>query len=103
MALPQLIAEDMRELDRVLSNLVTRSESSAALIIDKAGFLIGGIVGMSGLLATELATEDPCVSFCTTKRAISRGGASVMGAGLGIALGAVIGNALHHDLWKDVR
>ena len=40
MALPQLNAEDMRELDRVLSDLVTRSESSAALIIDKAGFLI---------------------------------------------------------------
>src|SRR5207253_555493 len=31
----------------------------------KAGFLIGGIVGMGGLLATELATEEPCTSFCT--------------------------------------
>ena len=40
MALPQLIAEDMRELDRVLGDLVSRSEASAALIIDKAGFLI---------------------------------------------------------------
>ena len=40
MALPQLIAEDMRELDRVLGELVTRSEASAGLIIDKAGFLI---------------------------------------------------------------
>lgn len=40
MALPQLIAEDMRELDRVLSELVSRSEASAGLIIDKAGFLI---------------------------------------------------------------
>jgi predicted regulator of Ras-like GTPase activity (Roadblock/LC7/MglB family) len=40
MALPQLIAEDMRELDRVLGELVSRSEASAGLIIDKAGFLI---------------------------------------------------------------
>lgn len=40
MALPQLIAEDMRELDRVLGELVARSEASAALIIDKAGFLV---------------------------------------------------------------
>ena len=40
MALPQLIAEDMRELDRVLGELVARSEASAAMIIDKAGFLI---------------------------------------------------------------
>jgi hypothetical protein len=29
----------MRELDRVLGELVSRSEASAALIIDKAGFL----------------------------------------------------------------
>ena len=40
MALPQLIAEDVRELDRSLSELVTRSEASAAMLIDKAGFLI---------------------------------------------------------------
>lgn len=40
MALPQLIAEDVRELDRLLGELVSRSESTAAMIIDKAGFLI---------------------------------------------------------------
>ena len=40
MALPQLILEDMREFDRVLGDLVSRSEASAALIIDKAGFLV---------------------------------------------------------------
>jgi len=40
MPLPQLIAEDVRELDRLLGELVARSESSAAMIIDKAGFLI---------------------------------------------------------------
>jgi predicted regulator of Ras-like GTPase activity (Roadblock/LC7/MglB family) len=40
MALPQLIAEDVRELDRALAELVSRSEASSAIIIDKAGFLI---------------------------------------------------------------
>jgi predicted regulator of Ras-like GTPase activity (Roadblock/LC7/MglB family) len=40
MALPQLIAEDMKELERVLGELVSRSEASAALVIDKGGFLI---------------------------------------------------------------
>ena len=40
MALPQLIAEDVQELDRLLNELVARSEASAAMIIDKAGFLI---------------------------------------------------------------
>jgi predicted regulator of Ras-like GTPase activity (Roadblock/LC7/MglB family) len=40
MSLPQLIAEDVRELDRLLGDLVTRSEASAAMIIDKGGFLI---------------------------------------------------------------
>jgi predicted regulator of Ras-like GTPase activity (Roadblock/LC7/MglB family) len=40
MALPQLIAEDLRELDRLLGELVSRSEATAALIADKAGFLI---------------------------------------------------------------
>lgn len=40
MALPQLIAEDVHELDRLLGELVSRSEASAAMVIDKGGFLI---------------------------------------------------------------
>ena len=40
MALPQLIAEDVRELDKLLGELVSRSEASSAMVIDKAGFLI---------------------------------------------------------------
>ena len=40
MALPQLIAEDIQEFERVLGELLTRSEAIAAMIIDKAGFLI---------------------------------------------------------------
>jgi len=38
--LPQLIAEDMALLDRVLADLVANSEAAAALVIDKGGFLI---------------------------------------------------------------
>lgn len=55
MALPQLIAEDMRELDRVLVELVSRSESSAALIIDKAGFLIAQTGDFGEFDSTTLA------------------------------------------------
>lgn len=40
MALPQLIAEDVQVMDRLLADLVSRSESIAAILIDKAGFLI---------------------------------------------------------------
>src|SRR5436190_23506232 len=40
MALPQLIADDVQELDRLLGELVSRSEAMAAIIIDKGGFLI---------------------------------------------------------------
>ena len=55
MALPQLIAEDMREFDRVLGELVSRSEASAALIIDKAGFLVAQTGEFSQFDSTTLA------------------------------------------------
>lgn len=55
MALPQLIAEDMRELDRVLGELVSRSEATAALIIDKAGFLIAQTGDFGEFDSTTLA------------------------------------------------
>jgi predicted regulator of Ras-like GTPase activity (Roadblock/LC7/MglB family) len=40
MSLPQLIEEDLRILDGALGALVARSESSMAMLIDQAGFLI---------------------------------------------------------------
>jgi predicted regulator of Ras-like GTPase activity (Roadblock/LC7/MglB family) len=40
MPLPQLIEEDLRILDGALATLVARSESSMAMLIDQAGFLI---------------------------------------------------------------
>lgn len=55
MALPQLIAEDIREFERVLGELITRSESNAAMIIDKAGFLITQCGEVEQLDSTTLA------------------------------------------------
>jgi predicted regulator of Ras-like GTPase activity (Roadblock/LC7/MglB family) len=55
MALPQLIAKDVQELDRLLEELVTRSEASSAMIIDKAGFLITQAGDFTQLDTTTLA------------------------------------------------
>lgn len=38
--LPQLIEEDVRQLDRILQELLANCEASTALVIDKGGFLI---------------------------------------------------------------
>ena len=38
--LPQLIEEDIQQLDRVLQELLDKSEAASTLIIDKGGFLI---------------------------------------------------------------
>jgi predicted regulator of Ras-like GTPase activity (Roadblock/LC7/MglB family) len=38
--LPQLFEEDVRELNRALHDLLMKTEASAALVIDKGGFLI---------------------------------------------------------------
>ena len=38
--LPQLIEEDVQRLEQVLADLLEHSEATAALIIDKGGFLI---------------------------------------------------------------
>ncbi len=75
MALPQLNAEDMRELDRVLGELVSRSEASAALIIDKAGFLIAqtgdfGEFDSTTLAALAAGTFAATQGMGTTKRPI---------------------------------
>jgi predicted regulator of Ras-like GTPase activity (Roadblock/LC7/MglB family) len=55
MGLPQLIAEDVRELDRLLSELVSRSEASSAIIIDKGGFMITQAGAVEGMDSTTLA------------------------------------------------
>ena len=38
--LPQLIEEDIQALDRILGEILSRSEATTALIVDKGGFLI---------------------------------------------------------------
>jgi predicted regulator of Ras-like GTPase activity (Roadblock/LC7/MglB family) len=38
--LPQLIEEDMQRLDETLREFIAQTEASAALVIDKGGFLI---------------------------------------------------------------
>ena len=38
--LPQLIDEDMRQIDGALGDLLTKSEAMSALVLDKGGFLI---------------------------------------------------------------
>jgi predicted regulator of Ras-like GTPase activity (Roadblock/LC7/MglB family) len=38
--LPQLIEEDMREIDGALGDLLLKSEATSALVLDKGGFLI---------------------------------------------------------------
>jgi predicted regulator of Ras-like GTPase activity (Roadblock/LC7/MglB family) len=64
--LPQLIEEDMRVLDGALRDLVTQSESTAALLIDKGGFLItqqGRADDFDGTTVAALAAG----SFCANK------------------------------------
>ena len=38
--LPQLIEEDMRQIDGALNDLLTKSEATTAVVLDKGGFLI---------------------------------------------------------------
>ena len=38
--LPQLIEEDIRQIDSALNDLLAKSEATSALIMDKGGFLI---------------------------------------------------------------
>jgi predicted regulator of Ras-like GTPase activity (Roadblock/LC7/MglB family) len=55
MALPQLMAEDVREFDRLLGDLIGRSEASAAMLIDKGGFLINQAGTLTELDMTTLS------------------------------------------------
>ena len=38
--LPQLIEEDIRSIDGALNDLLTKSEATSALVLDKGGFLV---------------------------------------------------------------
>jgi predicted regulator of Ras-like GTPase activity (Roadblock/LC7/MglB family) len=53
--LPQLIEEDIQELDRGLHELLLKCEGMAALLIDKGGFLITQVGDAPQLDTTTLA------------------------------------------------
>jgi len=69
--LPALIEEDVQRLDAVLRELLVRSESSIALIIDKGGPLIS----QCGVVASFDATTVSALaagSFCATQAIAER-------------------------------
>jgi predicted regulator of Ras-like GTPase activity (Roadblock/LC7/MglB family) len=53
--LPQLIEEDVQQLDRVLADLLACSEASTALLIDKGGFLLAQAGETAQFDATTIA------------------------------------------------
>ena len=64
--LPQLFEEDIRELERALQDLLMKSEASAALIIDKGGFLISQCGEYHDFDTTTLAALS-AASFAATQ------------------------------------
>jgi len=69
--LPSLIEEDVQRLDAVLRELLVRSESSIALIIDKGGPLIsqcGVVASFDAMTVSALAAG----SFCATQAIAER-------------------------------
>jgi predicted regulator of Ras-like GTPase activity (Roadblock/LC7/MglB family) len=64
--LPQLIEEDIAEITRALEELLVKSEASAALLIDKGGFLITECGRSKQFDATTLAALS-AASFAATQ------------------------------------
>ncbi|HEY0457220.1 MAG TPA: roadblock/LC7 domain-containing protein, partial [Verrucomicrobiae bacterium] len=64
--LPQLIEEDIRELNRALEELLIKSEANSALIIDKGGFLISQCGEYQDLDTTTLAALS-AASYAATQ------------------------------------
>jgi predicted regulator of Ras-like GTPase activity (Roadblock/LC7/MglB family) len=64
--LPQLIEEDIHELDRALQELLLKCDGSAGLIIDKGGFLITQ-VGQARHLDTTTLAAMSAASFAATE------------------------------------
>jgi predicted regulator of Ras-like GTPase activity (Roadblock/LC7/MglB family) len=71
--LPQLIEEDVLELDRALDDLLLKSEATAALIIDKGGPLISQRGGFDRFDTTTMAALA-AGSFCATQAIAERVG-----------------------------
>ncbi len=64
--LPQLIEEDIRGIDDALLELLQKSEATAALIIDKGGFLITK-AGLTQELDTVTLAALAAASFAATQ------------------------------------
>jgi predicted regulator of Ras-like GTPase activity (Roadblock/LC7/MglB family) len=56
MAFPQLTEEDIQVFDKVLSDLVQKSEATLTMIVEKAGYLIHQHGNAAALDTTTLAT-----------------------------------------------
>ena len=56
MAFPQLTEEDIQFFDRVLADLIKKSEALLAMIVEKAGYLIHQYGNAEALDTTTLAT-----------------------------------------------
>ena len=56
MGFPQLVEEDMHCFDKVLSDLVKKSEALLTMIVEKAGYLIHQFGNAEALDTTTLAT-----------------------------------------------
>jgi predicted regulator of Ras-like GTPase activity (Roadblock/LC7/MglB family) len=56
MAFPQLIDEDMQFFDKVLADLVRKSEATLTMVVEKAGYLIHQHGNAEALDTTTLAT-----------------------------------------------
>jgi len=54
--IPQLTQEDIAVFEAILRDLVIKSESSIALIVDRAGYLIHQYGHLSGFDSTQVAT-----------------------------------------------
>src|SRR5689334_1180512 len=64
--LPQLIEEDVRELEYAMEELLIKCEGTAALIIDKGGFLISQM-GSSRQFDTTTLAALSAASFAATE------------------------------------
>jgi predicted regulator of Ras-like GTPase activity (Roadblock/LC7/MglB family) len=64
--LPQLIEEDIQELDRAMQELLLKCDGSAVLIIDKGGFLITHVGEARKFDTTTLAALS-AASFAATE------------------------------------
>jgi predicted regulator of Ras-like GTPase activity (Roadblock/LC7/MglB family) len=64
--LPQLLEEDIKVLDGAMRELLTKSEASSALLIDKGGFLVAE-QGQNGSFDSTTVAALSAGAFCANK------------------------------------